>query len=180
MRPEAGDAPLVDQHDAGTPLEAPPASGPLTPVERVLEAAALLLFVAMILVALYQVVSRFAFISAIWTEELARILFVTSSLLGIALCVRRREHIVVDYFLARMRPRRRRALLTVFDGLILAFLLVWLRGAWRLFELNATTRYVTVPWIKVSYVIGVEIATIALMMLFVLADLADRWRRSPP
>jgi TRAP-type C4-dicarboxylate transport system permease small subunit len=176
VRAEANDSPFVDQTDAGVRLSAPPATGPLARLERLVEWIALALFVAMMLVALFQVVARFAFIAAIWTEELARILFVASSLLGIAVCVRQREHIIVDYFVDQMPPQRQRVLLAVFDVAILCFLMVWLRGAIRLYALNGDSVYVTVPWIRVSYLFGVEILSILLMMLFVLADLAARWR----
>ena len=175
MQAEANDSPVVDQNDAG-PHEAAPRTGPLEPLAQVLEWVALALFVAMMLTALFQVVSRFSHISAIWTEELARILFVVSSLLAIAVCVRRREHIVVDYFLERMGPARRRRVLIASDLLIFLFLLVWLRGAVRLYALNAGAVHVTVPWIRVQHVFAVEIAAIVAMLLFVAGDLVERVR----
>jgi TRAP-type C4-dicarboxylate transport system permease small subunit len=176
MKAAADQGPAVDQNDAGERLPAAPLTGPLARLATLVEWVALALFVAMMLVALFQVVSRFAHVPAIWTEELARILFVASSLLGIAVCVARREHIIVDYFLEKLPPARRETILAVFDVLVLVFLLVWLRGALRLHALNATTTYVTVPWFKVSWVFAIEIASILLMMLFVLADLGTRWR----
>jgi TRAP-type C4-dicarboxylate transport system permease small subunit len=176
MKAERNDSAIVDQNDAGPCIDTAPSRGPLVHVERLLDWTALALFVAMMGVALFQVVSRFAHISAIWTEELARVLFVASSLLAIAVCVRRREHIVVDYFLEKFSPRARRNLLAGFDVLILLFLLVWLRGALRLFALNAGATYVTIPWLKVSHLFAVEIVSIVAMMLFVASDLAARVR----
>ncbi len=177
MRPEANDSPVVDQNDAG-PHEPAPTTGPLEPLAKVLEAVALVIFVAMMLTTLFQVVSRFAYIPAIWTEELARILFVVSSLLAIAVCVRRREHIIVDYFLGEMTPPTRRRVVLASDVLVLVLLVVWLRGAVRLYALNASAAYVTVPWIRVQHVFAVEIVAIVAMMLFVLGDMAARAREA--
>lgn len=168
--------PLVDYNDATRHPEAPPKAGPLGLLEQATEWIALLLFIAMMLVTLFQVIARYSFIAAIWTEELARILFVAASLLAIAVCVRRREHIIVDYLLDKMPPARRQRVMTLMDVLILVFLLFWLRGAITLFFLNAGAVYVTIPWIKVSYLFGVEIVAIVLMILFVAADLAARSR----
>jgi TRAP-type C4-dicarboxylate transport system permease small subunit len=176
MKAETDDSALVDQNDAGPRIDAAPSRGPLVYVERLLDWTALGLFVAMMGVALFQVISRFAHVSAVWTEELARVLFVASSLLAIAVCVRRREHIVVDYFLDRFSPRARQALLAGFDVLILLLLLVWLRGALRLFALNGSATYVTIPWLRVSHLFAVEIVAIGAMMLFVGSDLAARVR----
>ena len=51
---------------------------------------------------------------------------------------------------------------------------MWLRGAWRLFELNTDATFVTLPWLSVSWLYGVETVTIALMIFFVLADLVEQ------
>jgi TRAP-type C4-dicarboxylate transport system permease small subunit len=142
----------------------------------VLEWVALALFVGMMLTALLQVVLRFSHVPAIWTEELARILFVVSSLLAIAVCVRRREHIVVDYFIDKMTPATRFRVHFGSDLLVLVLLVVWLRGAWRLYLLNAGATYVTVPWIRVQHVFAVEIVAIVAIIVFVLADMAARVR----
>jgi TRAP-type C4-dicarboxylate transport system permease small subunit len=177
--PSPNDISVVDQHDAGERPAPVPTTGLLAGLDRVVEAVALALFVVMVLVVLVQVGARFAHVAVIWTEELARILLVVSAVLAMAVCVRRREHIVVDFFLGRMAPGFRRWLLAGFDLAILLFLAVWLRGAVRLAELNWGTIYVTVPWIAVSHLYLVEAVSIVLMMIFVAADLAARlkgWR----
>jgi TRAP-type C4-dicarboxylate transport system permease small subunit len=167
---------VVDQHDAGERPAPVPTTGLLAGLDRLVEAVALALFTVMLVVVLTQVLARFSQVAVIWTEELARVLLILSSVLAMAVCVRRREHIVVDFLLVRMRPSARRWLLAAFDVAILLFLFVWLRGALRLAELNWGTIYVTVPWIAVSHVYLVEALSIVLMMIFVATDLAARLR----
>jgi TRAP-type C4-dicarboxylate transport system permease small subunit len=143
---------------------------------RGLEAVGLLGFVAMMLATLLQVFARYLEISIDWTEELARILFLTSIMIGIAIAIPRRQHIAVDFIYAAVSPRTQAALSLGFDLATLLLLIVWLRGAWRLMGLNAGTTFVTVPWLPVSFLYGVEVFGVALMIVFVLADLSTRVR----
>jgi TRAP-type transport system small permease protein len=147
-------------------------------IDRVLEAVGVCGFVLMMLATLLQVAARHLHVSIDWTEELARILFLASIMIGIAIAIPRRQHIVVDFIYAAASPRTQTALSLAFDLAMLVLLIVWLRGAWRLMELNAGTTFVTVPWLPVSFLYGVEVFGVALMILFVLADMAARARRA--
>jgi TRAP-type transport system small permease protein len=147
-------------------------------IDRVLEAVGVCGFVLMMLATLLQVAARHLHVSIDWTEELARILFLASIMIGIAIAIPRRQHIAVDFIYAAASPRTQMALSLAFDLAMLVLLIVWLRGAWRLMELNAGTTFVTVPWLPVSFLYGVEVFGVALMILFVLADMAARARRA--
>jgi TRAP-type transport system small permease protein len=135
------------------------------------EAAALAAFIVMMLATLLQVVARYLHIALDWTEELARILFLASMMVGIALAIRRREHIVVDFLFATLSRRAQAMLSVLFDAATLGLLAIWMRGALRLMSLNASTTFVTVPWLPVSALYAAEAFGIGLMMLFVVADL---------
>ncbi|MGH6897323.1 MAG: TRAP transporter small permease [Geminicoccaceae bacterium] len=146
-------------------------------VDGIAEAAALALFVGMMLATLLQVLARyFLYVSLPWTEELARTLFVASMTVGIALAVRRREHIVVDFVFVKLPPGAKALASLLFDAAILLFLAVWLWGALLLIELNANATYVTLPWLRVAHIYGIEAAAIGLMMVFVLADAVRQYR----
>jgi TRAP-type transport system small permease protein len=147
-------------------------------IDRVLESVGVCAFVLMMLATLLQVAARHLHVSIDWTEELARILFLASIMIGIAIAIPRRQHIVVDFIYAAASPRTQTALSLAFDLAMLVLLIVWLRGAWRLMELNAGTTFVTVPWLPVSFLYGVEVFGVALMILFVLADMGARARRA--
>jgi TRAP-type transport system small permease protein len=147
-------------------------------IVRVLETVGVCGFVLMMLATLLQVAARHLHVSIDWTEELARILFLASIMIGIAIAIPRRQHIVVDFIYAAASPRTQTALSLAFDLAMLVLLIVWLRGAWRLMELNAGTTFVTVPWLPVSFLYGVEVFGVALMILFVLADMGARARRA--
>jgi TRAP-type C4-dicarboxylate transport system permease small subunit len=146
-------------------------------VAKAIELVGLVMFVAVLLVTLLQVLARYLEISLPWTEELARILFLAAMTLGIAVAIQRREHIVVDFLLGRWPARTQAAALIAFDCAILLLLAIWLDGARRLIALNLGSSFITVPWIPVSALYAVEACAIALMMLFVSADLIVQTRR---
>jgi TRAP-type C4-dicarboxylate transport system permease small subunit len=153
-------------------------TGVLDGLAAVIEAVAMAAFIIMMLATLLQVAVRYLEVALDWTEELARILFLASVMLGMAVAIRRRDHIVVDVVYAKLPPRVRNVLATGFDVGVLVLLIVWLRGALRLMELNAGTTFVMLPWVQVSYLYAVEAAAILLMILFVTADMAARSRRA--
>jgi TRAP-type transport system small permease protein len=143
--------------------------------DRLLETAGLCGFVAMMLATLLQVAARHLQISIDWTEELARILFLAAIMIGAAIAIRRRQHIMVDFLFAASSPRSQAALSIGFDLATLVLLVIWLRGSLRLMGLNAGTTFVTLPWLPVSVLYGIEALGVGLMILFVLTDLVGRF-----
>jgi len=94
--------------------------------ERGLHALAIVLFVGMCLLVLAQVVMRKFFEPLVWSEELARYVFIWVSFLGWAIASRRRSHIAVGMLVDRASPRGR-MLLGLFSEtatLVLAVILV--------------------------------------------------------
>ncbi len=145
-------------------------------LDRGAEAVGMVLFILVMLVTLLQIGARYAHVPIPWTEEAARILFLAAIMLGIAIAVRRHEHIVVDFLFGKYTPRTQAILTIAFNLLILLLLTIWLMGSWRLMNLNATASYVTLPWLSVSFVYAVEAAAIVLMAIFVVDDLLARIR----
>jgi TRAP-type transport system small permease protein len=158
--------------------EATPARpGALDRLCKLVEALAIAAFVLMMVATLLQVAARYLQVSMDWTEELARILFLGAMMLGIAVAIRRREHIVVDVVYVKLSPPARAALQAAFDLGILLLLITWLRGASRLMQLNAGTTFIMLPWVEVSYLYAVETAAIGLMIVLVVADMLRRVRQ---
>jgi TRAP-type C4-dicarboxylate transport system permease small subunit len=147
-------------------------------LDSIIEIVALAGFIIMMIVTLLQVAVRYLEVPLDWTEELARTLFLAAIMLGIAIAIRRREHIVVDVVYVKLPPMAQAIMGFAFDAGILVLLIVWLRGAWRLLKLNADATFVMLPWIKVSYLYAVEAAAIVLMIVYVVADIARRGRQA--
>lgn len=131
------------------------------------EGVATLAFIAMFVAALAQVLFRYVLhVSVPWTEELARVLFTWSMLLGIAIAIRRDEHIRVELLTRRLSQRGRAALLLVFQLMILALLASLARGTVAMIVLTWDTYLIALDWLREGYLYVVQLAAIALMALY--------------
>ncbi|WP_199614019.1 TRAP transporter small permease [Paenibacillus alkalitolerans] len=77
-------------------------------IDRTLETACFIVFAALILVVVIQILSRFLPFSFIWTEELARFLFIYGIVLGAPLAIKRKEFVNVDMLINKLPPRNKR------------------------------------------------------------------------
>lgn len=95
--------------------------------ERLLNLLAIVLFVGMLGLVLAQVVMRKFFAPLVWSEELARYVFIWVSFLGWVIASRKRSHVHVATVVQRL-PRRWRIALGCFSDLtavVLAGIFVW-------------------------------------------------------
>jgi tripartite ATP-independent transporter DctM subunit len=67
-----------------------------------------------------------------WTEEIARVLLIISSLLGSALAVRKNTHIMVEFFYRYLSPKGGRVLSTIVDVLRIVFFALLAVACYRL------------------------------------------------
>ena len=82
----------------------------------------LILFWVLAFVVFLQFFTRYVLNSSLgWTEEIARILLIATSLLGSALAVRKNSHITVEFFYRYLSPRGGRIMSTVVDLLRIVF-----------------------------------------------------------
>lgn len=74
--------------------------------DKLLEAAAMAMFLLLICVTLFQVLSRYILpVPISFTEEVGRFLFIWMSFLGSAIVMKRDEHIRLDLFQGRVSKR---------------------------------------------------------------------------
>ena len=77
-------------------------------LEFLLKAIVMVLLACLVVLVFMQVVLRFVFSSGIaWSEEMSRYLFVWSVFLSIAVAVKQKSHLMMDYFVnkvARLKP----------------------------------------------------------------------------
>jgi len=142
---------------------------------RVLDAIALACFCGVLLGMAAQVLFRYVLqVPLLWTEDLARVLFVVSMFLGMAIALREREHIVVDFLLVRIPGRLRQAVLLGFDAAVLLLLLFLLAGAVRMVGSTWSTYLVSLTWVRNGHLYLVEAIAICLMLAYLVADMGRR------
>ena len=153
---------------------------------RAVDALAVTLFTAMFLCVLLQVVFRYFLNSPlVWSDELARYLFVWCALLGWIIAARRRTHLSVGMLAGRLPPRGR-AVMHLFGALAavaFAGVLVW-------YGTQIMRRNADVETVALFFSMGVVYAVVPLaglaVGLYALADagraltaLLDRRERAP-
>lgn len=109
--------------------------------------------IIMVVIIFLQVVMRYAFnYSLSWTEELARILFIWISWIGISLGEKRGEHITITLVKDRLKGNARTIFLVIGNILTLAILMVLIvKGiaiTGQIYGMTSTTAALHIPkWI---------------------------------
>jgi TRAP-type C4-dicarboxylate transport system permease small subunit len=106
--------------------------------------------------------------SSVWSEELARFLYVCLVFVGAAPLIRDDEHIRVGILTDRLTGRSAALLKAVIALLTLPFIAVMTQGAWTNTQMNWTTRAPTLEWLRIGYIYLV-IFLAGLLMLWYLA-----------
>ena len=137
--------------------------------EYFLEWITMIGFSGMLLATIGQVLFRYVLkISVPWTEELARILFIMTMFLGIAIAIREDEHIVVDFLFKKLN-RRFQAFGQILYNLAIFILLCFLaRGTLTMTKMNWESYMIALEWIRTGYLYLIEFIAVLLMMLYVV------------
>jgi TRAP-type C4-dicarboxylate transport system permease small subunit len=142
-------------------------------LDRTVEAVATAAFIMMVGATMLQVVARYVLLIPIpWTEELARILFSWSMLLGIAVGIRRREHVRVEALLERFPATVRKLLELLFACTILVLLLSLARGTLAMARVTWNSHLIALDWVRTGYLYAAQLAAIALMILALVRETA--------
>jgi TRAP-type C4-dicarboxylate transport system permease small subunit len=107
-------------------------------IEKTLDFAAALMLAVMVVCLGIQIVGRYLFhLTPVWSEEVARFMFVWMTMLASAAALRPGGHLAVTVLLGSASPKARKVLMVVRDVLILATvsLLAW--TGWQFAALNA-------------------------------------------
>lgn len=148
--------------------------------DRIVEAVGSLLLLAVTVLAVLQVILRYVFNYAfIWSEELSRLLFIWIILLGAALGISYRKHMVIELVHQRL-PRAIAdwvALGLQFMGLLFMAVLV-VKGL-PLIELTSSDYYVTLPF-PVMYAYLAAVVGGGLMLFYWLFEIGATIRRLIP
>ncbi len=144
----------------------------LRALDKTLVAIAMVGFIGMLLSTGGQVLFRYVLkIPVPWTEELARILFILSMFLGIAIAIREREHIVVNFLFKRLNPRAQAVGHIVFDAAIFILLCFLARGTLSMVKMMWNSYMIALDWIRTAYLYMGEFIAILFMMFYVVLEI---------
>ena len=112
---------------------------------KLLEWILILLVAGLVLDVLWQVFSRFVLNDpSSWTDELATLLIIWVAMIGASVAFIRNNHLGVDYFVGKLKPRPRLISEILVQGLICLFaVVVLLLGGAKLVTLTLLTEQVS-------------------------------------
>lgn len=137
----------------------------------VLEYLTMACIAVMSILVIAQVVLRYVFNDPLtWSEEMARILFIYLSFLGIGAAYGRRRHMFIDALIILLPARAKRAVEFAVAGLASAFLItvigLTIRSMGDLHRMEIATPALEYPMIFVYMVIPVGLSALIIQMWF--------------
>jgi TRAP-type C4-dicarboxylate transport system permease small subunit len=143
---------------------------------RAVDALAVATFVGMFACVFVQVVLRYGFDRpTVWSDELARYLFVWCAFLGWIVAARRRSHLAVDVIAMKLGPRGRAAFALIGAATALAF-----AGVLCYYGVQITRRNADVETVAQFFTFGVVYAIVPIaavaVALYALVDARNALR----
>jgi TRAP-type C4-dicarboxylate transport system permease small subunit len=143
-------------------------------IDKTLVAVAMVGFIGMLLSTGGQVLFRYVLkIPVPWTEELARILFILSMFLGIAIAIREKEHIVVNFLFKKLNLRAQAIGHIIFNAAIFILLCFLARGTVSMVKIMWNSYMIALDWIRTSYLYIGEFVAIVFMMFYVILEILE-------
>ncbi|MCA0972151.1 TRAP transporter small permease subunit [Halobacillus litoralis] len=121
-------------------------------LERTQTTIGILFLIVFFITIVYQVITRFIGVSAIWTGEVATYSFIWAVFMGASVMLNRREHFQFDLLLKKLKGKGKSSLTLVNDVIILGF-----SSAITVFGAQAMINFwnynwVSIPQLKMGYV----------------------------
>jgi len=117
--------------------------------------------------------------SLVWYDEFASYLLVWLTFFGTVVAAYHKRHISFELVVDRLPPLTRRVVDFVGEAAVLGFQFVLLYYGWILTQRMGDETAISLPWVKVAWVISVMPITGGLMLLISLTRLAGILSRRP-
>lgn len=148
-------------------------------MKRILDVLVGIILFLMFFMTFFQVLARTVFhISAVWSEELARITYVWMVFLGVGVLIKDDGLIRVTVLVDRIGKRPAKILRFLTDLAIIPLIVVITWGAWTNTRLNWNTIAPTVDWMRMGYVYLVIVISGLLMLWYLVGSLVRQVRSS--
>ena len=141
---------------------------------KVLHGSGVVLFIGMCLLVLAQVVARKFFEPLVWSEELARYIFIWVAFLGWVIASHNKSHIRISLVTDRAGPVLKMALGIFADLAVMVFALIFVVKGWRLVQNNLDIETVTLFfdfWVVYLIIPVSALATIVVVGTDLIAQL---------
>jgi len=144
-------------------------------MKRIVEYLVGVILFLMFFLTFFQVLARTVFqISAVWSEELARLTYVCMVFLGAAVLIKDDGLIRVTVLVDRLDKRVGTILRFLTDLAVVPFVVIITWGAWTNTRLNWNTFAPTVDWLRIGYVYLMIFISGLIMLWYLLMNLIQQ------
>lgn len=120
--------------------------------DRVITFFSNVIFSLMFLIVLLQIIGRYVMKNPfIWTEELARVLYVWLIFVGSSTLIKEYEHISIDFVQRRLSPQKEKIFKVIIDILALVFFIFLILGGIKMMKNSNIACLPCIPAIRMSY-----------------------------
>ncbi len=147
-------------------------------LERILEAISISLLIAMAVIVVLAVVSRFLGRSLIWYDEVASVVLAWLTYYGSALAAIHRGHLgFPGLFLGLVKPLRVAAFITA-ETVVIGFFLVIGYAGWYLLGIFGEETLVSLSWVPLSFTQSVIPVGAALFIIAEILSIPEAWHKA--
>lgn len=120
--------------------------------DRVITFISNVIFSLMFLVVLLQIIGRYVMQNPfMWTEELARVLYVWLIFFGSSTLIKGYEHITIDFVQRRLSPQKEKIFKVIIDVLAFVFFIFVILGGLKMMKNSRIACLPCIPAIRMSY-----------------------------
>ncbi len=137
------------------------------------------LFIGMFIILVAQIFSRqFLNMPLIWSEELAKLIFIYVGLLGVTACIKDKSHVAIDFFVQKLPPAFQKAIYVFNQLLILAALITILIISIRITGRQAPIDMVSLGISYVYMYMALPIFSVLMILRLIQRNVLDylAWR----
>lgn len=143
-------------------------------LKNFLEIIITLLFIALFVCAILQVLTRYVLpYSLPWTEEMARFILIYITFIGAAVAIYEKSHITITILVSKLSAALKLKIQILIDLLILFFLYLVFRGGIDMVLLSWGIVSGSMPWMMKGYVYLIIPISMVLMVIFLVRQVIE-------
>ncbi|HBT49757.1 MAG TPA: hypothetical protein DEA61_08030, partial [Caldanaerobacter subterraneus] len=132
------------------------------------------LLILLVFCVLMQVIFRYVLkISVPWTEELARVITIWLTIIGLAVIESENTQITTTYFVSKMKGSYQKIWKTVIALLTIIFLCTFFVGSLKMLPKASNIMLGSMPFLKTSIIYIPPIIAVPLAIIFIIYQLKD-------
>lgn len=148
-------------------------------VEKLMDAVVVVMFIAIFVVAMAQIIMRWVVNNPLtWSEELVRLVFVWICFIGWVIAVKNKSHICITAVISRLNDTGKKILETFNILVVIAFSIFMVVYGIQMSREAHQIRAISLPFISYTLVYAICPFSNALIIIYKLIELVGMWSKA--